>query len=110
MKIIPFQNFTAFSQEVTLDDTPYKLSFYWNSRDEAWFMTIVDREENELIRGIKLVLNYPLLNNHRNRGLPPGEIIIIDPSDGPETISYDDFTGARGLLMTYLTETEVAAI
>lgn len=110
MREIFFIDYPSFRQEVTLDGTPYIFETSWNSRGSFWTLTIYDREENILIGGIKLVLNYEMLLIHPDRGLPPGTLMVLDYSGRTDPIEQDDFVGSRRLQFTYLTEDDLAAI
>jgi len=102
--IIPFSEFPAFTQEATLDNIPYRLTFNWNTRGEYWTISIADRDEVKLISGIKLVMNYGLIRRYPGRGQPPGEFIVIDPSQQLEKAGRNDFQDKVSLV--YLSEDE----
>ncbi len=109
MLIIPFQkNLPSFSQEVTIDGISYLFEFFWNSRGEHWTMSIFNRDQLPLVVGIRLVLLYGLISQYVDRGLPPGEIYVIDLSDNTEEIKQNDFDSR--LYLTYFTEEEVESL
>lgn len=91
LSIISFATFPAFTQEVVLDNIPYRLTFNWNTRGEYWVMSIADRDEVKLVSGIKLVMNFPLIRRYPGRGLPSGEFIVVDPSLQLERAGRNDF-------------------
>lgn len=101
---IPFAEFAAFTQEVVLDNIPFRLSFNWNTRGEYWSMSIADRDEVKLISGIKLVMSYGLIRRYPGRGQPPGELIVVDPSGQVEKAGRDDFQDKISLV--YISEDE----
>lgn len=105
---IPFTQFPAFSEEIILDNIPYRFSFSWNTRGEFWSMIIQDRSEVVLIAGVKLILNFPLLFMHPGKNLPPGELWVIDTTESLERIGRTDFENNVSLI--YLTEEENATI
>lgn len=102
--IIDFAAFTAFTQEVVLDNIPYRLSFNWNTRGGFWSMSIADRDEVKLLSGIKLVMNYGLIRRYPGRGQPPGEFIVADPSLQIEKAERNDFQDKISLV--YISEDE----
>lgn len=109
MNQIPFKNqFPSFTEEITLEGIPYIFRFDWNSRAFFWSMDIYDRERNPLLSGRKLFLYLGLLKQFPDRGLPPGEIYIVDLSYAFEPIAQFDFESR--LFMYYLTEAEVATL
>ena len=101
---IPFSEFPSFTQEVVLDNIPFRLTFNWNTRGEYWTMSIEDRDEVKLASGIKLVMNFGLIRRYPGRGLPPGELIAIDPSQQLEKAGRNDFLDKVKLL--YVSEDE----
>lgn len=92
---IPFFDFAAFTETITLEDTQYILSFTWNSRGEFWVMSIQDLAQNEIVSGIKLILDLELLRKFPDRSLPPGKMYVFDVSGNTDPIKYDDFTNGR---------------
>lgn len=103
---IPFFDLSSFSQEVTLDLVPYRLTFNWNSRGEYWTLDITNRDQTVLIAGIKIVIGYELLTAHPDRGLPPGELYAVDPSGNTDRIGQNDFFNNRVSLI-YVPEAEL---
>lgn len=108
MVTIPFSGNASFSQEVTLDGVAYRFQFSWNVRGNFWSMTIMDRDLNVLVAGVKIVLSYELIADWVGRSLPPGELYAIDTTSELLAIGRDDM----GDLVTlgYVPEAEVDAI
>ncbi len=52
------QDRANYKLEVDLDDVTFRLTFKFNSRDEAWYMTIFDANGVLLRAGIKLVSEW----------------------------------------------------
>ncbi len=65
----------------TLQGIQYLLDVRWNSREEAWYMTISSVEDIVLIAGIKLVLGVFLTRLSHDERLPDGEFMVSDLSD-----------------------------
>ena len=82
----------CFSQDIVLDSVPYRLRFYWNTRGNFWAVDFYDRDLNLLVAGIKIVNDYELLFNHPDRGLPPGQLLVIDYRGIGFEIAFEDFT------------------
>lgn len=93
----------SFSESVTLDGNEYRLRFYWNTRGQFWSMDIADANNNPLVSGVKLIANFPLLIQHTEEGLPPGDFFIVDPSSKTQYVEPGrwDFTSGRNLSLTY---------
>lgn len=107
MQIIPFQEFPSFTEEITIDGTPYLLSINWNTRGEFWAIRFQDRERNILAAGIKLVLEYELIANYPDRGLPPGHLYVVDTTGDRSPVGRYDFQNDRELNLLYVPEDEV---
>lgn len=106
MVTIPFSSFTAFTEEIILDNTPYRFLFNWNTRGEYWTLSIADRDETPLVSGIKLVMDFELLGTFPGHGLPPGELYVIDPSGELAKAGRNDFEDKVSLI--YVEEDESA--
>lgn len=103
---IPMKDLPSFTEEVTLDSTPYILKFDYNSRDAAWFISFYSREQTPLVTGIKLILFSELISSYPDRGLPLGELWVLDPTENQLPPGREDFTNGR-LTLTYFTEVEI---
>jgi len=112
MVIIPtFQNRTArYSIEIELAGELFNLFFYWNSREESWYMNIRDSEEAVILAGVKLVPVYKLLQQYRAKeGLPEGDFILWDLNQDPtdDNVTFDNF-GKRYQLI-FLSDLEISS-
>lgn len=108
MQIIPFLNLPAFEEQLTLDNTAYKLFLFWNTRGEYWSLTFKDVEDNILVAGIRIILGAELLQKHPDRGLPPGQLWVLEPRGDFTRLEYNDFVGERQVQLAYLTEAELS--
>lgn len=73
------QTLPNYRYEVDMDGVTFRMSFKYNSRDEAWYMTILSAGGVVLRAGIKVVSEWLLLRlwqDTNNR--PAGEIITIN--------------------------------
>ena len=76
---IPLKSDNAwFTQRVTLDDTDYILSFIWNEREEKWIISILDSQQNDIVRGIPLNESVDLFHRFKDARLPEGILILFD--------------------------------
>lgn len=75
----------SFTQRVTLEGTPYLLTFRWNSREEAWYMHVGLDNATNLETGVKLVFDSLFLRRNPSEDKPPGNLLLIDAgaSDPP---------------------------
>jgi len=107
--IIPFDNsFASFSEEVTLDNVPYLLTFNYNIRFDFWTVSFKTRDETAIADGIKIVLNYELIRKYPELGLPPGALFAIDTTGKEERVSR--YNLGDTVQLYYLSEDEVDAI
>lgn len=108
MVTVPFSEFPAFTEEIVLDNVPYRFSFNWNTRGKFFTLIISDRDQVELLSGIKLVINFELLRWYPGRGTPPGELYVVDPSGELERVERNSFQDKLSLI--YVGEAEVATL
>ncbi len=108
MVVIPLQNLPEYEFEVTLEDVPYLFAVKWNTRASQYTLDIATRDGTVLCGGIALLLDSELLLNHAGKGLPPGSMVLIDPSGGRQDVAFDDLEERCSLI--YLTEAEYAAL
>jgi len=101
-----------FVQSVLLDDEPYKLHFAWNDTSKAWTLDLRDSHGKDIVRGIRIVPNFPLLHQMKRNGLPKGEfmaVIVNFTWNDCQTIGRRDFLNGRASLV-YISEVEKDAI
>ena len=79
---LPLNNiYSNYSFSSALDGSTYRFVFIYNGRSKQWVMNISDINRNPIINGIKLVLNYSLLDQYTHLNLPPGELYAIDTTE-----------------------------
>lgn len=108
MFIVPtFQNTSSkYVIGCALGDTKYRLKFFWNTRAQAWFMSILDQDDVAIITDIRLAINYALLYQYRAiEGIPDGEFILWDLEKDPISggVTFDNF-GRRYQLLFFTSE------
>jgi len=109
MITIPFDSTSAFTQEVTLDGTPYVFRFSWNFRGEYWTMSLYALDKSPILEGVKIVMNENLLASHPGTALPPGQMWAVAASDSTERIGFSDLYVGK-VELVYVPEAEVAAL
>ena len=77
LKIPTRNDLPSYLQRVELESVIYNLSFRYNERMDRWVMDIQDQEENNILMGIVLLTNVPLLQQYVIDGLPPGDFILL---------------------------------
>lgn len=89
------------SQITTLDGKDYVFTFDWIGREQKWYLKIADADGIELISGIRLVVNIPLIETLASDSAPPGELLLLTSNSADPTI--DTLQDAEFL---YLSEDE----
>lgn len=110
MIIIPTHNDNRarWFSDIALDGQLYRLAFNWSVREDAWYLSIYTTSDVLILAGVKLVVQYRLLQQyHAITGMPPGDIIVADIQDNivDAVITYDNL-GER-FKVVYLTEAEI---
>ena len=108
MLIIPFNDNGSWREQIQLDNIVYFLNFTWNGLNEFWTMDILNRNEEPLILGIKIVPNYPLLSTYTVEGMPPGNIICQNIVNTTDEIKRFDI--GQKFEMVYYFEGELEAL
>ncbi len=108
--IIPvFPSEPLYQERVRLEDRDYIFRFDWSNREQRFYVSLFDQDEQPLLRGLKIVANWDLLSlHHANLAVPPGQLIPMDLEQGGVPPTFDDF-GTRVRLF-YYTEEEAAAL
>ena len=100
----------AFSYAIDLDRRSYQLAFQWNERAGVWLLDIATGAGVALLRGLPLVVNFPLLFSYRSRvDLPAGELVVVD-LEGAEGNPGRDNMGQRFELLYYDAEAYAALV
>lgn len=85
-----------------LDGENYEFRFKYNSREERWYLDLLDNEGNVVRAGMKVVVNWPVLLRMMELNRPPGEILFINTQDRAEDPGLDEL-GVDAVL-TYVEE------
>lgn len=96
MIVVPtFQNKSSrYSFDMELNQELFHLVFTFNARESSWYMNIQDQNENDIITGIKMVINYLLLEQYKAYvELPQGDFVVLDLEQNPATggITFNNF-------------------
>ena len=101
-----------FVETALLDGETYKLHFAWNDTSKAWTVDVRDNHGKDIVRGIRIVPNLPLLHQTQRNGLPKGELmaVFVNYSRSEcQTVGRQDFLNGRASLV-YISEGEKDAI
>ena len=79
-----------FAETVELAGVQYRLEFAWNTRDARWYFSILAADGTQLVMGLPIVVDFPILNRFTDDRLPDGDLWVWDVSgDGIEPDQYD---------------------
>jgi hypothetical protein len=66
---------------VVLDGVSYRLRVYYNYRQHIWIMDLLTNAGNDILSGVKLVPDFPLIRRYESaERRPPGEFYAVDTS------------------------------
>lgn len=104
---IPIIQYPFYKMETVLDKKLLLLTFTWNHRNSAWYMSIQDRLANVILYNVKLVNGVNLLERHNRDTLPRGILIAVRiNNDSSARLGYD----VNQFELQYVTEEERAAL
>lgn len=98
-RVCPLFEDAFYSYTIDLSGDTYTLTFRYSERADNWLMNIEDAEENVLIRGVKLVPYYPLLQQYALDN-PPGDFVLAPISDSG--IADSSITTPRDINKTHI--------
>lgn len=101
---VPDQNSSVV--EASLGEITYFLRLDWNAEAQIWTMGIANARNEDVLRGVVLVPNTPLLGQFQHLRIPPGEFVAYVEDD---QIGRNTFANGRARLL-YLTEDDLAAL
>lgn len=106
---LPFDSISSnYSVGTVLDGDDFIFNVHWNARDAAWYMDILNPDEDVLYAGVKIVLGAFLGFRSIHEDMPDGVFYAIDTSQSNVDAGYDDL-GAR-IKVLFLTNSDVADV
>lgn len=96
-QLVPtYTDTTHYSEQVTLDGSPYVLTFDFNQREAAWYVSVGLPDGTRIYDGLKLVCNWPLMHKCSDPNRPPGDLFVLSNSADNSTPGLADLgTGGR---------------
>jgi hypothetical protein len=76
IQTIPTTNAPFYTQTTTLEGTAYLLTFTYSQREDCWYVSIADTNAVDILNGVKLICNNPLLFKCKDPRRPPGELTV----------------------------------
>ena len=96
MITIKMYNANDFKTKVIIEEVLYILRFGWNGYN--WSMDIRDNKNNDIVRNIALVPNFPLLIQHQRHLNIKGQLLAIR-NDGKSNIGRNDFIEGKASIV-----------
>jgi hypothetical protein len=75
---LPTSDQPFLTQTTSLDDTPFRLRFDWNSRTDRWTFSLFLEDDTALLTGATLVADLDLLRTVSSDLRPGGQLRIVD--------------------------------
>lgn len=89
--VIPLRSdLPHFDLQVVLGDSVYTLELCWNSRERAWYMNVQTEAGDDIINGVKVVVDFPLARRSRDPRCPAGVLIAVDTSGESRDPRWDE--------------------
>lgn len=98
-----------FIENVTLDGVSYKLHFAWNDRSGGWTFDLRTSDNSDIVRGVAIVPNFPLLNTYKRHDVPDGEFMAVITDETVQAIGRRDFISGQASFV-YIPRGEMDAI
>lgn len=105
IEIPVFQNNSAdFTQDIILEGIVIGIRIVFNIRNEHFHITL--SVENEIIYGLKMVTNFPLLFQHKAQmSKISGDFIILNADETSAELTYNNLGSSWKLY--YITDSEL---
>ncbi len=78
-----------YDYDVELGGVLYRLELIWRDRTESWYVNLYDSDDEPLILGQRLVVDYPLMASHTGRVPSGGMLILVDTSGDSTEADYE---------------------
>lgn len=75
-----FPSLPHYSFSITLAEEDYVFNVRWNTRDEAWYLDLLEADETPIIRDMKVVLGAMIGSRSAIATRLPGTLIAFDTS------------------------------
>lgn len=90
-----------YTLRVTLDGAEWLILVDWDGREGRWYLSLGTVDGAWVVRGVKVVADWPLLRHVRGGGGPPGNLYAADFSNRGEPPGYSDFGPGRRVRLLY---------
>lgn len=103
---------TAYQEKlVTLNGNRVFITISFNTRDSMWYLDITDRNNTDIVSGIKVVPSQDLVTKYLNLAtLLGGTMFCIDTKLSGNNVSRDTFGTDKQFQLWYYTAQEIEDI
>ncbi len=84
--------------EVAIGSVVYGLKTQWNTRESSWSLGFLSRDDVPIIDGLKMSLNYELIDRFADERLPDGLLVAFDSTGRKTKIDRFDLGDSVQLL------------
>jgi len=99
---MPTKSLGAYEYEILLENQILRFSFSYNKKYDYWTLDIQNRAAEDLVRGLKLVLNYEIMKRLRIPTLPRGALLPTDTTE--KLLNIGELAFENGAQLLYVTE------
>ena len=110
--MIKFKITDSPSQEkpVTLNKTTFYIRITFNTSDDYWYIDLSDKNDNDIVNGIKILPNQFLTRKYLDLEdvFGGGALMCYNNGSSDDGIGRDNFGTNKQYILLYLTAAEVA--
>lgn len=101
---LPTADTPRYAYTIGLSSRDYELKFEYMTRNEAWYLSILNTAGELLLSNIRLAPHYGLLSQYPQSYLPEGELMLISSSEYtvPPKITLENLS--TDFVLSYITE------
>ncbi len=94
---------------VTLNKTSFYIRVTFNTSDDSWYLDISDKDDNDIVNGIKLLPQQFLTRKYLSVGdyFSGGALMVYNNQSSSELIGRDNFGTDKQYQLIYWTAAEV---
>ena len=86
----PPEQESIWDVRVTLGDYAYRIVLRWNERTESWYLDLFDSDDQPLLQGKRLAINWPITWRYKGATWPAGNLMLWCEEGSNAECGYDD--------------------
>jgi hypothetical protein len=91
-----------YSFRIRLEGRDFTFSVTYSTRQDLYYLTISDADNAELVSGLKLVTNWPLLEYYQaNPAAPQGELFAMSTTGDVTPARFGELAVGKRVELTY---------